>query len=315
MSKLEPCRIKPFDPKRVSFGRHETFSLRFGWLTKGFQALKVQPDVFGREDATVTLGVGKNMVNSIRYWLQAARIAERAPFGMETTDIGECIFGEEGWDPYLEDEATIWLVHWLLVTNPEIATAWYWFFSHFHKPEFTGQEVQTALCDFAKDNISVKTSPTTLKSDAALILRMYVKSKGSTRIPLEDALDSPLSMLRLISRHPDSRSYESKPDIREDLPIGVLGYAVSELFDQRGVEMIPLDELMYGKFGFPAPGSVFRLTENALIAKLERLVKYLPGKFVMRDTAGIHQLYRNGKVKAIKYLEKHYRTATRGAAA
>ena len=30
--------LKPFNPKKASFGRHETFALRYSWLTKGFQA-------------------------------------------------------------------------------------------------------------------------------------------------------------------------------------------------------------------------------------------------------------------------------------
>ena len=294
-----------FTGEKVAFGRHESFALRFGWLTKGFQAVTENPRIFEAEDATVTLGVGKNMVNSIRYWLQATRIVERGLFGMEPSEIGQRIFDEEGWDPYLEDEATIWLLHWLLVTNPKMATAWNWFFSFFHKPEFAAPEVQTALLDFAKENIKAKTSPTTLKGDATLILRMYVQTKGQTRTPLEDALDSPLSILRLIHRLPNLRSYQSKPDNREGLPIGVLGYAITELFDARGVEMMPIEELMYGKNGYPAPGSVFRLTEYALITKIERLLQYLPGKYELRDTAGIHQLYRSSKVKPIKYLEKH----------
>ena len=61
----------------VSFGRHESFPLRYGWLTKGLTALLDDSKVFEQEDATVTLGVGKNMVASIRYWLQASQIVRR----------------------------------------------------------------------------------------------------------------------------------------------------------------------------------------------------------------------------------------------
>jgi hypothetical protein len=50
------------------FARHETFHPRFGWLKKGFDLAKQDPDIFLREDAPVRLGVGKNMVSAIRYW-------------------------------------------------------------------------------------------------------------------------------------------------------------------------------------------------------------------------------------------------------
>ena len=109
----------PFNPEKVAFGRHETFALRYGWLTKGFQAISDDPKIFEADDATVTLGVGKNMVSSIRFWLQATRLAERTKEGFFPTKLGDAIFNEEGWDPYLEDEATIWLIHWLLSTNSE----------------------------------------------------------------------------------------------------------------------------------------------------------------------------------------------------
>ena len=53
---------------RVSFAGHETFPFRYTWLKKGVDAVGKDPEVFGREDAMVTFGVGKNMVSSIRHW-------------------------------------------------------------------------------------------------------------------------------------------------------------------------------------------------------------------------------------------------------
>jgi hypothetical protein len=67
-----------FSSEKTAFGRHETFPLRYSWLTKGIQALLADPGVFQSDEATVTLGVGKNMVSAIRYWLEADP-ASRAP--------------------------------------------------------------------------------------------------------------------------------------------------------------------------------------------------------------------------------------------
>ena len=60
--------MTPFVANKVAFGRHETFHLRFGWLTKGYRSWCETPKIFEEDDPTVTLGVGKNMVTSIRYW-------------------------------------------------------------------------------------------------------------------------------------------------------------------------------------------------------------------------------------------------------
>ena len=81
------------NPTRVSFGRHESFPLRFGWITKGLDALATDTNVFAGEDATVTLGVGKNMVAAMRYWLLATGMVERtAGHGLARTSIGEVLF-------------------------------------------------------------------------------------------------------------------------------------------------------------------------------------------------------------------------------
>jgi len=297
-----------FDGNRVAFGRHETFALRYSWLSKGFGALKQNPRVFDSDDSVVELGVGRNMVNSIRYWLRASQmISSQKPD--EPLELGQLLLDEKsGLDPYLEDEATIWLIHWLIATNAELATSWFWFFNNFHKPEFSAQELQTALHDFVKDQVVENKRPSmgTLKNDAQLIPRMYTQSRGNTRTPLEDALDSPLSLLGLVTQSSSGKLFQSKPQPRPNLPIGIFGYAVAQLMASLKHTAVPLEDLMYSRHDQAAPGSVFRLTESDMIAKLERMEAFLPGRFEIRETAGIHQLYRIDDVEPVEYLKKHY---------
>lgn len=305
-----------FNSSRVSFGRHETFALRYSWLSKGFHALSNDPSIFESEDATIELGVGKNMVQAIRFWLRACKMMH--PTKSETTSLGHLILDEySGFDPYLEDEATIWLIHWLLTTNPELATSFYWFFNKFHKPEFTSQELTTALSDFVKGSVDEKRRPalTTIKNDSQLIHRMYTQSKGNSRMPLEDALDSPLALLRLVSQSAGGRSYRSKPESRKELPIGIVGFVVSEILAERKLKSIPIEELMYSRGDYPAPGAIFRLSENDLVLKLEGLTNYIPGSFEIRETAGIHQLYQLRELSASEFLSKHYADGLKGVAA
>ena len=297
-----------FESNIVAFGRHESFALRYGWLTKGFQAFEETPDIFSSPDAIVTLGVGKNMVNSIRHWLRAAQLVNITSDKKETTPLGTAIFSKDGWDPYLEDEATIWLIHWLLATNSQHATAWYWFFNRFHKPEFTSKEVVSSLIGFATEQITAKTSVTTVKNDAAVLLRMYVQKNSNQKITLEEALDSPLSLLNLISYSPSTKIYQSKLTQRDGLPLGLLGFAITELFNENKQTEIPIEDLMYSKNGKVAPGLVFRLSETALLTKLEQLIHYIPGIYEIRETAGIHQMYMLKNIDAQEYLAKHYET-------
>ncbi len=306
-----------FNSEKVAFGRHETFALRYSWLSKGFHALKNKPSVFDDDDAVVDLGVGRNMVSSIRYWLRACQlITPHKPD--EPLDIGNLIFdSEDGLDPYLEDEATIWLVHWLLATNATLATSWFWFFNKFHKPEFTGQELQVALSDFIKDQVVDKKRPATgtIKNDALLLPRMYTQSIANSRTPLEDLLDSPLSLLGLVTQSSVGRVYHSKPEARPGLPIGIFGFATSQLMQQLKLTTIPIEDLMYSRNDYAALGSVFRLTESDMVAKLERMAAYIPGQYEIRETAGIHQLYRVNEADPMIYLQKHYADIQEGLAA
>ena len=49
----------PLTIERSSFGRHETFPLRFGWLTKGVAAWLNDSDIFEKEEAIVALGLAR----------------------------------------------------------------------------------------------------------------------------------------------------------------------------------------------------------------------------------------------------------------
>ena len=295
------------NPKKVAFGRHETFVLRYSWLTKGFQAMKSNPDIFSDENSTVELGVGKNMVSSIKYWLQATKLIKpKSDKGFESTKLGDSVFGDNGFDPYLEDEGTIWLIHWLLSSNPDQATGWFWFFNNFHKQEFSSEEVASSLVDYVAQNITTKFSKTTLKNDAKAVLRMYGRSNNNSKGVVEEALDSPLSTLGLVSQSLIGKTYKSQQGERKNLPIHIFGYAIIEYMQSLKIKQSPIDELMYSKELVASPGAVFRLSENSLITKLEMLANTFPDNFEVRETAGIHQFYILQDLDKKDILTKYY---------
>src|SRR5437879_4449899 len=131
-----------------SFSGHETFPFRYPWLKKGFDAVREDGNIFLRDDATTILGVGKNMVRSIRHWCLAAGVLEEDRQGktaLRPTDLGKLLLSNEGLDPFLEDPATLWLLHWQIASNRSRATTWFWTFSHFNEPEFAREALASAL--------------------------------------------------------------------------------------------------------------------------------------------------------------------------
>jgi hypothetical protein len=303
--------LKSFNPKKASFGRHETFALRYSWLTKGFQTFNDNKnrDIFSSDEAPIELGVGKNMVNAIKYWLRASSMLVDTDKGLMASELGKAIFANDGWDPYLEDEATLWLIHWRLATNAELATAWYWFFNCYHKAEFTSEDAAESLADFVRNNFTGKHSERTVKQEVAMVLRMYCLPKGNLK-SLEESLDAPLTSLKLVTAVEGSYTYRSYANLQPSLPVGLIGYAANEVFNQRKVENLPIADLMYGQENGIALGSVFRLTENALLAKLENLVKAYPNIFQINETSGINQLYRQDRnAVSLDFLRQHYQPA------
>lgn len=287
---------------KTSFGRHETFPLRYGWLTKGFEAVKADPNFFGRpEQAMVTLGVGRNMVNAIEYWLQAVGVAQIEDGIAKPTELGEALLGDGG-DRYLEDEATLWIVHWLLASNAEGATGIYWFFNRYALPRFYHEEMLRALGEFVEREIKPSRSESTLKSEASTLLRLYAPEAGRS----DEHLDSPLASLRLIERHGDG--YRSPRVIRPFLPPAALHFALAQRFAAApDSAALPVRSLLYGDDGWAAPGAAYRLSEEGLMAALGKVMGRYPHAYELRDTAGLHQIYRGRHAPdPLAVLRSHY---------
>src|SRR5512136_927312 len=109
--KSTELQTMPSSAADFRFSGHETFPCRYTWLPKAVAKLQQKPTLFADEDdAMVTLGVGKNMVRAIRFWVDASNVAEPTKdAGLQVTDLGRDILGKDGFDPYLEDVQTLWL--------------------------------------------------------------------------------------------------------------------------------------------------------------------------------------------------------------
>ena len=116
----------------------------------------------------------------------------------------------------------------------------------------------------------------------------------------------PFVLLGLLRSLPESKRHESKPEYRSQLPVAVFAYAVAEMFAHRGEPNLPVEHLMRSNGVLAAPGSVFRLKEECLIAKLEEMIAWLPGKLQLRESAGIHELYRLADIARLEILLRHY---------
>ena len=121
-----------------TFSGHESFTCKTLWLKKGYDFINNDYD-FNAPDAVIQLGVGKNMVASIRYWMRAFGITQND----EVQPIASYLLDtDNGRDPFMEDLGTLWLLHFLLVCSKE-ATLYNWLFTRLQRErkEFDRQNV------------------------------------------------------------------------------------------------------------------------------------------------------------------------------
>ena len=157
---------------RYCFSGHESFPCKSMWLKKGYDYL-VDRNRFTDPDAVVKLGVGKNMVQSIRFWLRA--------FGLlnddEATEIAHYLFDDrDGRDPYAEDNATLWILHYMLVVTA-VSSIYRLFFVDLQreKKEFDKEQVLS----FIKRKCNVPEqknvfNENTVKKDIRVLLQNYL---------------------------------------------------------------------------------------------------------------------------------------------
>jgi hypothetical protein len=309
-------------PSAVSFSGHETFPFRFAWMKKGVDAVAEDEGAFTLDDAMTRLGVGKNMVRSIRHWCLAAEVIEeyqkdllaRSP-ALRPSDLGTKILDDEGWDPYLEDPATLWLLHWKIASNARRATTWFWAFSYVFEPEFTRDTLHAALVQWAETCGWKRIAESSLRRDVDCFLRTYLPARGGNAIA-EDSLDCPLVELNLVREAGDRQTFRFNRGPQPDLPTGILLYATLDFWSRSApeIETISLHDLAYHP---GSPGRLFQIDENSLAARYEEFEAWTRKRIGYGETAGLKQLYRRKAVEPLEMLEKTYaesRTLAGGAA-
>jgi hypothetical protein len=266
------------------FARHETFHPRFGWLKKGFDVAARDASIFSADDAHVQLGVGKNMAKAIRYWGTAFKLLDRT--SNVPTAFGEKLLDDkEGFDPYLEDPASLWLLHWNLLKHtpdrPCLAAAWFFTFFRFRRTEFSLEDLTDGLQNWGNS------SPSSLKKDATCLLRMYVPQPKSTHLN-EDNLDCPFADLGLVQRTGDAQSFAFRMGAKPTLPPEIVVLACLEYADAvgEGAQTIAITRLLYAE---GSPGQAFKLTESTLCEAIERVARH-QSAIALTDSAGLLQL-------------------------
>lgn len=300
-------------PASPSFAGHQTFAVRSGWLKKGLDALQNQAlgggSFFTREDALVHLGVGKNMVQSIRYWLLTTRMAEEVTGTrgreLSPTPLGRSLLGtpEGGWDPFLEDDATLWLLHWCLAGPGSPSFTWVWTFNMFREYEFSRESLVESVLSGTVGRVPKVPARETVGRDVECLLHTYVGSDG---VLGENALECPLRYLDLI-QPAFSKHYRLSVGPKPSLPARVFYYAMVEYWQwrHRTSQTVSVRELTFAE---GSPGMVFKLDEDSVLEYLDGIADETDGAIRFEDTSLLREVIWDSRVNIEPscFLEEHY---------
>lgn len=277
-----------------NFSGHETFHCRPFWLKKGYDFLQ-DGRSFGKEDAVAYLGVGKNMVTAIKFWMKA--------FGMAGDDgpseLSTRLLSDDGWDPYLEDIGSLWLLHYHLVKEKHNSIASIIFNElRDRTPEFNVHNY-TGFITSEKINANTKT----LERDFSTFLRNY-RDKESDEIDDLSGLLSDLQLVGMTKVDPKDETdrkarkvYFIERKKRTALPAPILLYAILDSIpDQLSLSLpVLMDEV----------GKTFALDRDGMLELLQEVTKQHKGVTLSRE-AGVYELQFKKRPEPLTVLANYY---------
>lgn len=261
---------------RPRFSGHETFACRFAWLPKAVRLIARDPGALPDDErAILELGLGKNMVRALRFWLEAFDVASVRAGSWALRPFGEALFGERGLDPYIERVETQWLLHWQLSTAVENPLfVWRHVLYRRMRPDFTRSELLAEM-RLEGERLGYEHSDVTLLQHADVFLHSYIGSLSAASP--EDALDGPLVDLGLVRRLGRRRGGADRIEpvfALARIPLAEIGsavvdYAIASFWQARraGESLVTFRDLAHAE---GSPGSTLRLEADDLRDHLER---------------------------------------------
>lgn len=283
---------------KYTFSGHDSFQCRQLWLKKGYDYVQEGKN-FNDEDAVVKLGVGKNMVSSIRFWLKAFNIIDNKDI---PTEFGKRLFDDEnGYDPFLEDEASLWLLHYQLVKN-SFASIYSIIFNEFRKEKlfFNKETFVNYVKRIGESNHDLNFNENTVAKDFIVFANLYKNDPESKDV--EDSFSGILSEIELLKQNGKSKDeqFYIENTERDNLPEAVVLFTI--LDNSNYGNSISLNSL---EFDLNSPGSIFALNRSGLMNKISEIVSEFKD-ITFTDQAGIKELQFKKKSDAFTILDTYY---------
>lgn len=286
----------------MAYARHQSFYIRDKWFSKGLRAVDQDCRFFFNDNAFETIGLGKNMVESLKYWLFAFNVLEeRTEEGLKghyLTELGRILYDK---DKLLQMNETISILHYNLVRNiNDQSTIFDWYFNKYKETSVSKPELLNSFVTWVSQNEIKEISEKSLKRDIDCLIQFYTKTPDEN--DPENVIFCPFSRLSLLKCEHSGEGYDIIKKLGPDIDnIGIIPMYYVLLTHQAltEVDLISVDEILNSEYLL---GRIFNLSRNKVIEVLNILTNHerYPIQYVRTNNLDYVKL---AKVSPNEYLK------------
>jgi hypothetical protein len=268
------------------FSGHESFACRYGWLPKLYEAVTADPALFSSDErAILTLGLGRNMVKSIRFWGEAFGLTRHAGGEVRTTTFADRLLHPvDGLDCYLETPGSLWRLHWSLATHGGLG-AWAVTFLDLHDQDIPRDRLLKAVMRKA-EGVRGPITTQTAGVHVDMLTRTYAAATGEDA-SADDILSSPFQELGLMRMVEPAgvRTVRLRRGPKPSIDVGALAFVLHDFWSGTAPTSRTLS-MRTMMLSHAAPGSTLLLDEAGLHDRLDALCGLSASLTLRPDGAG-----------------------------
>lgn len=288
----------------MAYGQHQSFYLRDRWLNKAIKHIEHDPRFFYDKEAFEKIGLGKNMVNSLRFWVVATGVVseefnEERKKEYRLTELGKIIYH---YDKFIQFQDTASILHYHLCRDREPSTVWYWFFNLLSENAISKEELLQLFVSWVAQNETKSVSDKSLKRDIECLVKLYTAGQSAT--DPEEVIQSPIHKINILEEH-NGHIYK-KSCQPEQIGYTALLYTLLDYKELNEVETITVDEItkevgLWGK--------VFNMNRASIVNALEYLSNHSLYKLSFIRTNNLDNV-RLPNITPLQFLKGEYKRKT-----
>ena len=275
---------------QYKFKKNESFYIRDGCFEKALNSInELENNIFYKNEGMKILGIGSNMVKSLKYWLFSSNVIELKGREIQLSEFGLLILK---YDKYLESKFIWFLIHYFLVRNTFECPIFCGVFNFDIKTFSKNDIINEFISSF--DNLGVSYKKDYIEDDLNVFLKSYITENVSENP--EDNYICPLSGLKLLQKRGDK--YCKIRPAYSSLSYLIIYFVLQELYSNQS---FIIEDSMYEN---NSPVSVFNLDKNMYLQYLDEMKKH--GLIIINKTAGLNTVYFEEKLSLTEIFDRYY---------